>query len=186
MKDMQAIALVEFNSIAHGIAFADEMVKGGAVKLLDNYPTCPGKHIVIVSGDTQAVQEAVKNGYKAGKDFVLEQTVIPNVNPLVLKAALGIPNTAFEDIDAIGIVESFSVIKCVEAADIACKQSKVKLVDMRLGKALGGKGYFIVTGDIGAVKSSVMAAVEFLKDITNLVQFKIIPSPSDEVKRSLL
>ncbi len=186
MTFRNAIALVEFNSIAHGIAFADEMVKGGNVKLLDNYPTCPGKHIVIVSGDTDAVKQAVKNGFTVGKDFVLEYSIIPNVHEDVLKGAMGIPSVSLNDIDAIGIVESFSIIKCVEAADMALKESQVKLVDMRLGKALGGKAYFILTGAVGAVKSSVMAAVEFLKENTNLVQFKIIPAPADELKKSLL
>ena len=182
----KAIALVEFNSIADGIGCADQMVKGGNVKLLDNYPVCPGKHIVIVSGDTQAVKEAVQNGFTLGKDFVLEYSIIPNIHDMVLNGLIGVPNVTLSEMDALGIVESYSIIKCVEAADLACKESQVKLVDMRLGKALGGKAYFILTGEIGAVKSSVMAAVDFLKGNTNLVQYKIIPAPTEEIKRSLL
>lgn len=186
MTFKNAIALVEFNSIAHGIAFADEMVKGGDIKLLDNYPTCPGKHIIIVSGDTDAVKQAVKNGFTVGKDFVLESSIIPNVHEDVLKGTMGISSVSLKEIDAIGIIESFSIIKCVEAADMALKESKVKLVDMRLGKALGGKAFFILTGEVGAVKSSIMVAVDFLKENTNLVQYKIIPAPSEELKKSLL
>ncbi|MCD6579153.1 BMC domain-containing protein [bacterium] len=186
MTFKNAIALVEFNSIAHGIAFADEMVKGGNVKLLDNYPTCPGKHIIIVSGDTDAVKQSVKNGFTVGKDFVLEYSIIPNIHEDVLKSTMGISDISLKDIDAIGIIESYSIIKCVEAADIALKESQVRLVDMRLGKALGGKAFFIITGEVGAVKSSIMAAVEFLKENTNLVQFKVIPAPAEELKKSLL
>ncbi len=185
MNRKTALALVEFNSIAHGIAFADQMTKGGDIKLLDNYPTCPGKHVAIISGDTQAVKEALMKGLESGNDFVLEHTVIPNIDPQVLNGAMGIPAASAKDIDALGIVESYSIIKTVEAADQAVKESKVLLVEMRLGKALGGKGYFIITGEIGAVTSATRKAAEFLAAETNLVAYRIIPAPSDEVKKSL-
>ena len=52
----RAIGLIETISIAGGIEAADAMVKKASVKLFLARPICPGKFIVLIGGDVEAVK----------------------------------------------------------------------------------------------------------------------------------
>ena len=51
---LRTIGCVELNSISTGMHVADEMVKAAEVQLVLARPTCPGRYLVIVTGDTAA------------------------------------------------------------------------------------------------------------------------------------
>ena len=81
MSTLRAIGCLELNSIAMGMHSADEMVKAAEVALVMARPTCPGRYLVVVSGDTGAVNSAVERAFdlidktynpaiKAGKDML--------------------------------------------------------------------------------------------------------------------
>ena len=54
---------------------------------------------------------------------------------------------------------------------------------MRIGYAIGGKGYVTLTGDVGAVRAAVAAAS---RDAQLLVGTTVIPRPAKQVFDSLL
>ena len=54
---------------------------------------------------------------------------------------------------------------------------------MRTGYAVGGKGYFTLTGDVGAVRAAVAAAE---KQSELYIGSTVIPRPSKQVLESLL
>ena len=55
---LRTIGCVELNSISTGMHVADEMVKAAEVQLVLARPTCPGRYLVIVTGDTGADDSA--------------------------------------------------------------------------------------------------------------------------------
>ena len=59
---IHAIGLVEFTSIAKGIEAADIMAKVADVKIQVMKTLCPGKFMVLVSGDVSSVQQSVTAG----------------------------------------------------------------------------------------------------------------------------
>ncbi len=61
-----AIGLLEIKNITKGILVADAMLKAANVELILAQPLCPGKYVVMVSGDVGAVQSAVRSGLAAG------------------------------------------------------------------------------------------------------------------------
>ncbi len=65
--------------------------------------------------------------------------------------------TKVEALNALGIVESFSVASLIEGADAAVKAANVELIEIRLAMALGGKAFVTLTGDVAAVQSAVDA-----------------------------
>ena len=73
----------------------------------------------------------------------------------VFSALRGI--TKVEVLEALGIVESFSVASLIEGADAAVKAANVQLVEIRLAMALGGKAFVTLTGSVAAVESAVAA-----------------------------
>lgn len=83
--------------------------------------------------------------------------------------------------EAIGMVETRSLVAAIEAADAMLKSANVKIMDFQLVGS--GLVSVTVTGDVAAV----MAAVENGKlragDVAEVVSANVIPRPHDEVDK---
>ena len=181
---MRAIGMVEFNSIARGIYVADQMVKISDVEIATAAPTCPGKYIAIVYGDVAAVEASVKIGERMAEEFFVDSLLIPNVDAGVFPAITGA--TMPQRIQAVGIIESFSLATMIVCADAVLKTAEVEAIELRLGTGLGGKSYFTFTGDVAAVKAGNDAGVAIAQEHGLLVNAEVIPSPSELLIPTLL
>ena len=83
MKKGAAIGIVETSSIANGFEIADTVLKAANVEIVLNRTICPGKYIVLVGGDVDAVQSSIEAGVATGAHTVVDHFVIPNVHPSV-------------------------------------------------------------------------------------------------------
>lgn len=176
-----AICMVELTSIARGVETSDEMVKAAQVTLLRASTVCPGKYMVIVGGETGAVRAALKAGLAKGGEFVIDSLFIPNVHEQLFPAIAGVQEVT--NPAAIGVVEYYSIAAAIKAADAAAKAAQVTLIEVRTGFAVGGKGFFTLTGDVGAVRAAVAAAV---KESDLYVGSTVIPRPDPQIIQSLL
>ncbi len=181
---IHAIGLVEFNSIAVGIDSADLMTKTADINILFAKTTCPGKYIVLISGDVSSVEQSVNAGISLGEQSVADSFIIPNVHPSVLPAISGA--NIVEDINAIGIIETFTVASLIEATDAAVKAAKVDPICVHLAYGIGGKSYSVVTGEVASVKSAVESGSELAAAKGLLVQKVVIPRPSKQILEHLL
>lgn len=179
----KAIGMVEFLSIARGIYVADQMVKATEVEITTASSTCPGKYIAIISGDIAAVAESVQLGEQLAGEFLVDSIVIPNVHPEVFPAIVGA--TVIDQIQALGILESFAISTMLVVADAVLKSADLQPLELRLGNALGGKAYFTFTGDVAAVQTGVDTGKTITEQKGLLVNAEIIPSLSDRLKPSL-
>lgn len=180
----KAIGMVEFVSIARGIYTADQMVKTSDVEIVTTGSVCPGKYIAIVHGDVAAVQDSVSVGERFAGEYLVDSIVIPNVNPAVFPAITGA--TMPDRIQALGIMESFSLATMIIAADAILKAAELQPLELRLGNGIGGKAYFIFTGDVAAVETGVDAGKKIAEKKGLLVNAEIIAAPSDRLIPSLL
>ena len=180
---MEAIGLVEFNSIAKGIEAADTMLKASQVDLLEAKPICPGKYIVLISGDVAAVQSSVDAGKSIGASAVIDDFILPNVHSQVIKAIYS--STEVLDIKALGIIETFSIASLIVAADTAAKAGQVDLIEIRIGMGIGGKSFVTLTGDVSSVSSSIDAGVVLASERGTLIEKVVIPSPHYNLKQCL-
>jgi microcompartment protein CcmL/EutN len=178
-----AIGIVEVNSIALGIKAADAMLKMASVELLDAYATSPGKYLVVVGGDVASVAASVEAGAIEAADHLLGKLLIAHLHPQVMPAVKGIPGT--EVIRAIGVVETTTVAAIIRAADAAVKTAMVDLLELRMAKGIGGKGYVTFTGDVGSVHAGVEAAAETAAREGALVATAIIAAPHADLKPKL-
>lgn len=184
MKELNAIGMVEYNSLARGIAGADAMVKVSAVEIIEAVPTCPGKYTVIVGGDVAAVEASVEAGVEAGCENVIDRFVIPNVHPQVFPAILG--TSEVKEFEALGIIETFTAASAIYAADAAIKAANVDLIEIRLAKGLGGKALITLTGDVAAVEAAVETGAYTAEKEGLLVCQVVIPSPHQSIKKFIL
>ena len=176
-----AIGMVELNSIARGIETCDYMVKAAQVELIRSSTVCPGKYLVLIAGDTGNVRSAMAEGTKRGGECVVDTLLIPNVHPQLIPAIS--MTTQTPAMGAVGVLEFYSVASAIVAADVAAKAANITLIEVRIGYAIGGKGYVTLTGDVGAVRAAVAAAS---RDAQLLVGTTVIPRPAKQVFDSLL
>lgn len=181
---LKAIGLLEFNSIAKGIEVTDLMMKAAEVELLFSKASCPGKFILLVTGDVAAVNSSIEAGMDNGSSFVVDHFIIPNVHPQVIYAVNG--TSAIEEINALGVLEFFSIAAAILAADTAVKTAQVELIEIRLGIGIGGKSFVTLTGDISAVKEAIESGSRVAYENGMLVYKVVIPSPSKELLYNLL
>lgn len=181
---MLSIGLIEFNSIAKGIEASDVMMKAGEVELLRANSICPGKFISMISGDVSAVETSVEAGVELGKETVVNSLVISRIHPEVLKAVSG--TTEITELGALGVIEYYDVTTAINGADAAVKAANVKLMEIRLGFAIGGKSFVTLTGDVAAVNEAVKTASDLGKKMGILVYSAVIPSPRKELYEKLL
>ena len=179
-----SIGLIELTSIAAGYQAADAMLKASNVDLLLSRSICSGKYMVMVRGDVAAVEASVAAGMSGCRFAVIDSFVIPNLHEAVFPAIAG--SSQVEELNALGIVESFSVAALIEGADAAVKAANVQLIEIRLAMALGGKAFVTMTGDVAAVQASVDAAAQVVGQKGMLVNKVVIPHPRGELLNEMI
>ena len=182
----KSIGLIELSSVAAGYQVADTMLKAGNVHLLLSRSLCSGKYMVLIGGETAAVQSAVAAGADAANGCLIDQFVIANVHEEVF-TALGRSQPAdAAGSPALGILESFNVATLIEAADAAAKSAAVTLLEIRLAMALGGKAFCTMTGDVGSVQSAVAEGRRVISEAGVLVNAVVISRPHPDVYREVV
>lgn len=181
---METIGFLELNSIAKGIEVADAVLKTADVSMLFAKASCPGKYYLLFTGEIAAVQASVDAGRALGGAHVVDHCVIPRIHPQVVKA---INMTTMPDsMQAIGVMEFYSVTASVYGADAAVKAADVDLVDVRLGTGIGGKSFVVLTGEVAAVREAVQCGIHTPNAEGMLISSVVIPSPHRELLESLL
>jgi len=174
-----AVGIVEVASIAAGVRAADAMLKTAQVELLEAGPTSPGKYVITVGGDVASVAAATEAGVAEAGDQLLGQVLIAHLHPQVVDAIHGVMDHA--EIRAVGVVETATVAAVIRAADAAAKTAVVDLLELRLARGLGGKGYVTFTGDVGSVQVGVAAAADAAAQDGAIVGTAVIPAPHPDL-----
>jgi microcompartment protein CcmL/EutN len=174
-----SIGLIELTSIAAGFHACDAMLKAADVEVLLSRSICSGKYMVMVRGEVAAVEASVSAGVSLGNFSIIDSFVIPNLHEAVFPAIAGANKV--DALEALGIVESFSVASLIEGADAAVKAATVELIEIRLAMALGGKAFVTLTGDVASVQAAVDAAAQVVGQKGMLVNKVVIPHPRPEL-----
>lgn len=180
----KSIGIIELTSVAAGFAAADAMLKAAAVRIVLSRSICSGKYMVVIRGPVDAVESAVAAGAASAAGFLIARFVFPNLHPDVV-AAIG-RSQVMEPGGALGILESFTVSALLEGADAAVKAGNVRLLEIRLAMALGGKAFCTMTGDVSAVQAAVEAGGQAIGRDGMLVNAVVIPRPHPEAWREIV
>jgi microcompartment protein CcmL/EutN len=179
-----SIGGVETSSMARGFDVSDAMLKAAKVRILLARTVCPGKYVVLVSGEVADVSAAVKAGAERAQESLVDHFTIPNIHPDVFPAIEGTSQVA--ELESLGVLETFSVASIIEAADAAVKSAHVRLIEIRLAMAMGGKGLAWFTGSVAAVETAAAAGAASAGEKGLLVQKIVIPQPRPELLRELI
>lgn len=185
MSEHPALALLEFDSVSAGIVAGDSMVKASPLRAIYAGTVHPGKYLVMVTGDTASVEEAVTVGMDTAREAVTDSVFLPDVHPAVTSALTGGPRQATLGREALGIVETSTVAAALDAADAGVKTAEVGLAAIQLADGLGGKGYLLFSGGVADVEAAVGAAVARTAGHGTLVRSDVIPRLHHEMAENL-
>ncbi|MEG1778671.1 MAG: BMC domain-containing protein, partial [Oscillospiraceae bacterium] len=124
----KAIGLIEFSSIAKGIEACDVMLKSSQTEIIRAATVCPGKYIVVISGNTSDIQTAIQKGKNSALKYVVDTLIIPNAEQGLINAMQGKEKHSTNG--AIGIIEFYSISSAIQAADTATKTTNVTLLEI--------------------------------------------------------
>ena len=181
---MEALGIIEVNSVPVGFEIGDVMLKAAATDLVSALPVCPGKFVIVVRGEVAAVTSAVQAGEGMAVESLVDSLIIPSVHPQVFEAMMGV--TEIEEKGAFGSIETFSLAATIYGADQAVKAAEVNLIEIRLGRGLGGKSYVTLTGDVAAVNEAVKIGVSAPQCAGMISRSVVIPSPHPSIWEALL
>lgn len=167
----------------------DEVLKSANVEKMVARTICSGKYLMIVRGDAANVETAINVAKEIGGFSVVNATAIPNIDPRVFPAIAGATTLQIntdKEVHAILVIETFSVVSAIKAADYAIKEAELEILRVHVAMAVGGKGFVVMTGDIDALEAAARPAVEYIKQDGMLAGYAIIKNPHKEVLRELI
>ena len=174
------LGVLEYSSIAIGIKALDEMVKIAPVRIIEARTICPGKFLIVFSGDVASVEYSFNKGCETDKKFIADSLFLPMIHPDVVPAIGKI--VATDDWNAIGIIETLTVASGIEAGDLAAKTGNVKIIEIRLAMGFGGKSYVKMMGSLDAMEAALEAGTAKARSKGLLCMATLIPQPHPEIK----
>lgn len=180
----KAIGMVEYVTVSLGVQAADLMVKTSDVEIIEAQTVCPGKYIVIIKGDLSAVRAAVDSAKTKYAEKLIDSFVLGNPHEDIFPAIYGASEPG--EVDALGVIETFSVASAIVAADIAAKTAIISLIELRLARGMCGKSYIFLTGEVAAVTSAIEKAVKAVGDDGMIVDSSVIARPDPKLWKTIL
>jgi len=95
---MDALALLELDSIARGWRALDAMVKESPITVVEANLVEPGKFLILYGGGVAEVEEAHRKGLTIGADAVIDQVLLPHAHARTWACLRGAES--FHDVDS--------------------------------------------------------------------------------------
>lgn len=186
MNSASTIGIIELASIYKGFEVQDFILKHAHVEKLLARTICSGKYLIIVKGELADVEDCLEMARKVGDFAIVNALYIPKVEDKIFAAITGCTAIDVQDVEAMVLLETFSVAAAIKAADLAVKEADIDVPRIHVAMAIGGKGFAVLTGNDEALKSAIVPALDFLKDDGSLAGYTLITNPHPDVLRDLI
>lgn len=180
----KAIGMVEYKTVSTGLLAADTMLKTAQVEIIEAQTVCPGKYICLLKGDLSAVNACIEIAKARYSEHLIDSFILGNPHESIFSAIYGA--TQIEKMQALGVLETFSVASIIVAADEAAKTAEVELIELRIARGMCGKSYMLLTGEIAAVEAAIEKAKKTIGDSAMLLDSAIIANPDSKLTKSIL
>ena len=182
----KAIGMIEFKTVSAGVYATDIMVKTSDVDIIEAQTVCPGKYFSIITGDLSAVRAAVDSAKAVYPEQLIDSFVLGNPDESIFPAILGTTNVSLNDVNALGVLETFDASQIIVASDNIVKTSDVKLIEIRLARGMCGKSYAMFTGEVAAVEASIERAKQVVSESGMFLDSSVIARPDKKLIEKIL
>ena len=98
----KAIGMAEYKTVSAGIVAADAMVKTADIDIVEAQTVCPGKYIILITGDLSAVNAAVETARTNYEKHLIDSFILGNPHDKIIPALYGA--TEIGELQALGIL----------------------------------------------------------------------------------
>lgn len=180
----RAIGMAEFKTVAAGMTAADTMVKTSQVDIIEAETVCPGKYIIIITGELSAVNASVQAAITQHPLHLIDSFVLGNPADEIFPAIYGASHV--EIVSALGIIETYDAAAIIVAADQAAKTAEVSLIEIRLARGMCGKSYLLITGEVAAVEAAIERAQKAVAPRGMFLDSSVIARPDKKLIDQIL
>lgn len=180
----KAIGMVEYLTVSTGVQAADLIIKTAQVEILEAQTVCPGKYIVLFSGDLSAVNASLEAALTTFPEGLIDSFVLGNPHESIFQAIYGA--AVMDEVKALGVLETFSAASIIVAADEAAKTAVVDLIELRIARGMCGKSYMMLTGEIAAVEAAIQKAKLAVGEGGMYLNSSVIANPDKKLWNSIL
>lgn len=175
-----ALALLEYGSVAAGIAAVDRMVKAAPIALLRAGTVHPGRFLALVGGSVASTE--VAHGVGRGTETaVVDEVFLGDIHPALHDATLGGRQPLVGD--ALAVLETATSPTLLRAVDAAVKGVPLVVGEVRLADDLGGRAVALLAGDLTAAETAIEIALA--RTGGALAAAELLPRLDDDVRRLL-
>jgi microcompartment protein CcmL/EutN len=179
-----ALALLELDSVAVGLRVLDVLVKEAPVAIIEANLVEPGKFLILFTGGVAEVESSYRVALDGAGGMLLASVLLPMVHSDLVAGLKGAEDR--DDPQALGVVEGRDVANTIVAADRTLKDADVSLVGIRIAVGLGGRAFFIVSGEHHDVAAGLAVAESVLESAETLHRVELIARPHAEMVPWLL
>jgi microcompartment protein CcmL/EutN len=179
----EALALLELDSVATGLATIDALTKRAEVVVMSAGVVEPGRFLILLTAPLGDLEEAYAAACSRAGSALLDRVLIPNVHPDVVHALRG-NRVVKGDVSCVAVVETTSVSSVLIGCDRARKDAGVAVAGLRLAPGLGGRAYFAVTGAQHDVEEAANVGRVAVGEAHH--RSEIIAMPTQEMLNALL
>lgn len=180
----KAIGMAEFKTVSAGVSAADAMVKTADVDIIEAETVCPGKYIVILTGELSAVNASVETAKTQYSTHLIDSFVLGNPAEDIFPAIYGA--THVEVVNSLGVIETYDAAAIIVAADEAAKTADVSLIEIRLARGMCGKSYLLLTGEVAAVQAAIKRAENAVAPKGMYLDSSVIARPDKKLISQIL
>lgn len=180
----KALGMTEYKTVSTGIRAADLMVKTAEVEIIEAQTVCPGKYIILISGELSAVKASVEAAKNSFPQELIDSFTLGNPEPSIFPAIYG--SNPIDDPKALGVLETYSAASIIVAADVAAKTAEVNLIELRVARGMCGKSYMLITGSVASVTAAIERAQEQVGGEGMFLDSSIIPNPDEKLWHTIL
>ncbi len=183
LAEREAIAVLELASIARGIVVLDQMAKRAETTIVAARTISPGRYLIVISSSLAEVDEAVTAGAEVAKEDLVDLVVLRDPHQELRDGLATRLSMRLEE--SMAIIETTTVASAILACDHALKGADVRLMELRLGTGLSGKGVFTLTGPLHMIQAAG-AVIEETVGPEKIVRIELIAQPHPDLPARLL
>ena len=178
-----AMACLELATIARGIVVLDAMAKRAETDIVASRTVSPGRFLIVLSGRVAEIEEAMDAALEVAAEDRVDDVIIRDPARGLADALASRLETGFDE--SLLIVETAAISSALKVADRTLKETEARMLELRLGAGLSGKGVFTLTGALHMMEAA-RAVVESNLVATQLVRVELIAQPHPDLPEHLL
>ena len=180
---LEALALMELDSVATGLAVIDALTKRAHVVVWSAGVVEPGRFLILLTAPLGDLEEAWDTAVNRASGSILDRVLIPFAHPAVERGLRG-HRAVNDSVECVGICETNSISSALIACDRALKDANVSLAGFRFSPGMGGRAYFVVTGSQHDVQCAMEVGLKHSEQ--KMHRTEIIAMPTVETLKALL